>query len=462
MKKLLLLIMLLPFAALAQPKVTTITFDFDDDARELVESEGKPRLKIPGHDLIDAQQDIKGNWIIVLPELAPNYGALATFRGRGTRDIFITPGANIVAKPEANGGISYKGTNAAINTYLNGVRLSGISSEDFKLSADEYVAKLRKQCDRYQEQLKQGKFGKEFTNLESQRIELLYVQNLISYSNIYAKVMNKPDYAPTQEFVDVVDKAFVENEKMFILDDYKNAAASLVGILWKTPADAKTREDATLDKMNFIVNKFKGDQIRQYLIHNAMYVHVKETGTKYTTRIDPFYRTYVKNPNYIKGYEAQREQMTSDLDKMKKKASGEKVKCPSFVFKDIKGKEVKLEDFAGKYIYIDCWATWCGPCKKEIPSLMELEKKFHGQNIAFVSVSSDKDLKAWKDMVKLDGLTGIQLHIGDEKEFHKAMQVRTIPRFMLVDPQGYFVSDNMTRPSNSQTEEFINSLKGIK
>ncbi len=63
---------------------------------------------------------------------------------------------------------------------------------------------------------------------------------------------------------------------------------------------------------------------------------------------------------------------------------------PAFVeYENINGERTSLSDLKGKYVYVDVWATWCGPCKAEIPSLKKVEKMYHGKNIAFVSVSID-------------------------------------------------------------------------
>ena len=70
-----------------------------------------------------------------------------------------------------------------------------------------------------------------------------------------------------------------------------------------------------------------------------------------------------------------------------------------------------LRDFRGKYIYIDMWATWCGPCQKELPFLKKLEEKFKGRNIVFVGLSIDQDKAKWAARVKSGALSGTQLYI---------------------------------------------------
>ena len=69
-------------------------------------------------------------------------------------------------------------------------------------------------------------------------------------------------------------------------------------------------------------------------------------------------------------------------EKAKAKMNG--VAAPDFEYVSIDDKKVKLSDFKGKYVYIDVWATWCGPCRAEIPHLKKLEEHFHGKNIEFV------------------------------------------------------------------------------
>ena len=134
---------------------------------------------------------------------------------------------------------------------------------------------------------------------------------------------------------------------------------------------------------------------------------------------------------------------------------------PVFKYVDINGKEVSLSDLKGKYVYIDVWATWCPPCKGELPHLKELEKKMHGKKMVFVSISCDKDKAAWEKMVKEQGLGGIQLHNGGDREFMKAYNITGIPRFILLDKKGKIINPKMTRPSNPETEKTLNALKGL-
>ncbi|MGL5682684.1 MAG: TlpA family protein disulfide reductase [Marinifilaceae bacterium] len=140
----------------------------------------------------------------------------------------------------------------------------------------------------------------------------------------------------------------------------------------------------------------------------------------------------------------------------KKLTAGELL--PNATYKNQNEESVSLESLKGKYLYIDFWATWCGPCCAEIPHLKKLEEKFHGKNIEFVSISCDKDLTKWKDMVQKEQLGGIQLNVRDDRALMDAFGIRGIPYFVLVDPQGKIVNVGMTRPSDPATTKVFETL----
>ncbi len=149
---------------------------------------------------------------------------------------------------------------------------------------------------------------------------------------------------------------------------------------------------------------------------------------------------------------------------------------PSFEgYENIKGGTTSLVDLKGKYTYIDVWATWCGPCKAEIPSLKKLEKEYHDKNIQFVSLSVDdgrgyrgatKEESAelakegWKKMIAEKELGGIQLLApkGWQSQFVQDYKISGIPRFILIDPDGNIVTPDAPRPSSTKIVEMFKEL----
>lgn len=135
---------------------------------------------------------------------------------------------------------------------------------------------------------------------------------------------------------------------------------------------------------------------------------------------------------------------------------------PSFDYDNYKGGKTKLEDFKGKYVYLDIWATWCGPCIAEVPFIKEAEELYSNKNIVFISISIDKlkDLDKWKTMVDKKELGGVQLFADNdwESDFIKAYEIKSIPRFILIDPNGKVVKADAARPSSPKFNEEIGAF----
>ena len=124
--------------------------------------------------------------------------------------------------------------------------------------------------------------------------------------------------------------------------------------------------------------------------------------------------------------------------------------------------KTSLEDLKGKVVYIDVWATWCGPCLREIPALKILETDYHDKNIAFVSLSIDevKDYDKWRTMIIEKKLKGIQLMADNnwKSKFVTDYGIKGIPRFIIIDIDGRIVSSDAPRPSNSEIRVIFDEL----
>lgn len=251
-----------------------------------------------------------------------------------------------------------------------------------------------------------------------------------------------------------IPKFFIDNEQVWKISSYRDYVKGGIGILGVSEFMGNDRYKGTLEQLNFLTEHFKTPVILEDITQSLVMQYVEVTEGRPLRDIESFYKRNVKKEVY--------QQELAQAQKMWAKYSeGTQIMSSDHKYMDIDGKMVALEDLRGKYVYIDVWATWCGPCKAELPYLKKLEKKFKGKNIYFVSISIDANKAAWIKMVQEDQLGGIQLHGGNKAQIAKDYDIRAIPRFILLDKEGKVISKEMTRPSDPVTEETLDALEGI-
>ena len=132
--------------------------------------------------------------------------------------------------------------------------------------------------------------------------------------------------------------------------------------------------------------------------------------------------------------------------------------APDFEMMDVDGNKCRLSDLKGKYVFVDFLATWCAPCREEIPHMAKLQEHFaNDARIALISISVDANVKTWKDFLAKEKPAWAQYVVDAENNgiLDKEYRIFGIPHFMLLDPEGRFVSYAFTRPSDPRCAELI-------
>ncbi|RYY85783.1 MAG: redoxin domain-containing protein [Chitinophagaceae bacterium] len=152
--------------------------------------------------------------------------------------------------------------------------------------------------------------------------------------------------------------------------------------------------------------------------------------------------TEVDNPRY-------RRLLQQDLLQLNSLMRGRQ--APNFAAEATNNNRFTLDQFRGRYVVLDVWATWCGPCRQESPFFEDLAEKYTDERLAFVALSVDEDRMAWLREARFKSARVLQLHVADALEsFMKPYGVQTIPRFILIDPQGRIVNAFMPAPSDAE------------
>jgi len=135
--------------------------------------------------------------------------------------------------------------------------------------------------------------------------------------------------------------------------------------------------------------------------------------------------------------------MIERIGKLEKVAIG-KI-APDFTMLDVDGKPLALSAFKGKYVLIDFWASWCGPCRKENPHVVELYNEFHEKGFDILGVSLDQKKDAWLKAIEDDQLAWSQVSDlkGWKNEVAQLYGVSSIPHTVLLDKEGKIVAKNL-------------------
>lgn len=417
------------------PVLTNVVLVYHMSVNEFALTDGKATVQLDGMDALYAN----------------------VYYGEKFKVVYLQKGDNMTISFDANdfdNTFKVSGGNEKAVEYLNRIQLVGLPNEAYAQPWDQFKKTVTDKMASMKRLLKVRKFAADdkFQKMEEGRITYFYANALLMYpvSHLYltqdtTMVLGDDYYAAIREYVK-------EDEDLADIDEYRNFMIETSHIFDENGKNIRQMYPKVIAEMNYIGEHMESEKVREALIHFLAFTYVEGNGTDNITDLQNLYYSYVTSPR---------------LNDIFKKACAKWDKAavgrPSPIFKgvDINGKEMSLRDFRGKYIYIDMWATWCGPCQKELPYLTKLEEKYKGRNIVFVGLSIDQDKAKWEARVKSGALGGTQLYIGKGTKFQSDYRISGIPRFILLDPNGRIVNPDMSRPSSEDTEQILNSLKGL-
>lgn len=287
----------------------------------------------------------------------------------------------------------------------------------------------------------------EFTDIERERLRYQAFSSWTVYEFNHRWMASDDTFVPGDIYFNKMAELVKENEALIGLGAYDSFVSK--GIALITARQEQDPLKLTEVRADYIVKNYKNENYRAQLLQEFIKEYVKTYGTVGTEKLMDIYKQNVKNADYLTA-------MDEIFNTWGKIAAGNP--SPLFTYKDAQGVDVSLDSFKGNYVYIDLWASWCAPCRREIPALKELEHKFADKPIKFISISCDHQEAAWRTAMKEESLSGIQLFTNGDMTFMKAYMVDAIPRFILLDKEGRIVSANMTMPSNPATAEELAKL----
>ena len=354
--------------------------------------------------------------------------------------------------------LRFEGENADINTYLNTCKLGSMEDKDFLLDERTYLRKIEQLLKQNKKTIHKYKLNKQFEEKELMRARYQVLEGVTSYPIQHfweggnkVSVIFKGEETPIVK--EYIARQLIDDEKAWQVSAYRKYVKSAVAMLAFTDFGASW-ESIIQERLRVLTQYFKSPRILEDMVQNMALVYVESTRGDSLMGFQTAYDKYVSKPEYRQ----ELEKVYAMWNKLKK---GQHVVSSGAVYEDVEGNTVSLDDLKGKYIYIDVWATWCGPCRAEIPFLKKLEEEFHGKNIHFVSISMDERKRNWIKMVEQEKLGGIQLWGGPSAQIAIDYKIKGIPRFILLDREGKVIDNNMSRPSEAVTKKVLEELEGI-
>lgn len=389
-----------------------------------------------------------------------NNGFYKLFIGRYGTEIYLEKGKNLTIDLDANRldeTLKFSGDLASTNNFLTQKYLWNDENLDYKELFSLNEADFKKRLNSDQKQMD--------SILDSHKIESAPFKKLLKEEDEYAKAALIENYQDAHRYFTGVEDYQVGSN---FYDDLKNINYADT-LAYRNSTSYQNLLDAHFNRLtnDKIYNTGENEPTVIFLkeVDKALpngyakdkimtdYLQFGLKPDKYLDEAFNIYKATNPSPENL-------ENMTGRYNLLKNITAGNP--SPTFNFENHKGGTTSLSSFKGKYVYIDVWATWCGPCLREIPFLKEVEKDYGNKNIAFVGISIDepRDYEKWKEMVTEKSLVGTQLMADNnwQSNFVQEYGILGIPRFILLDPKGNIVAADAPRPSDPELRTLLDSL----
>lgn len=406
-------------------------------------------------DTLTVQEDGSFSGVIELLE----EGRLSLKMGGESTAFYAAPGDSLNISFDFNEfdeSMSYEGTSPGSSRYLASLYLKNeainenyqvnqlylLSPVDFTRVTDSLTQERSSLLEKFK-----GEIHSELYSAEKNAQLYSWARSYKIYPEYAAWFQKNDSIEMPEDFMAPISGVAFENSSALEVPEYQGYVEQELQAEVNRRFEARAHEAEDMDYINEMlvcVDSMLVDKaVKEHFLKSTMLMAIDYFGTKDLKEQFDFFKSKSTNTDDLASLQEEYKTWES-LQKGKK--------APEFAYKTVNGELIQLSDFLGKLVYIDVWATWCGPCRGEIPSLQALEEEMKEEDVVFLSVSVDDSYADWETMVTEDGLGGTQVITGSgwKSKITEDYKISGIPRFMLIDREGNIVSADAPRPSDAE------------
>ncbi len=423
-------------------------------------------LKVNGIPELDSVKiDDEGNFSLETNKLKkPITASVLISKGFGIQ-LFLAPGYNLSINADVTNEDSFyqtvqmSGIGSETNNYWKQFHmlyknLPTFGSEDwYNIPATQFVKERLKKpnLDSFALEVSKNIFGKENNDPGKDYFKKILLEDL-TWANprqlFQYSMWNDVPAATVDSFISqgISPGLLVSDDKYIDNNLYKEVMS--FGYLEHLYEKALSKDKSVLEnpinaKLKIADSLYTG-KTKDYVFQRFIYFEARGTFSTVDLDVMKHYASKINNKTAKKEVIDHIEGRRMDI-----KGYAKNMPAPIFSLNDLTGKKHSLEDYKGKVVYIDLWASWCGPCKSEMPYLKEIHTEYKDKNIEFISIAIN-DVPGRKfRMDFIDELQLTWLQLEDENNFvKKNYKVSTIPRFILIDKEGRIIDYDAPPPGD--------------
>ncbi len=370
-----------------------------------------------------------------------------------SHDIYLENGKTIgiIVDTLLGGGMRFIGDLSAENNYLMSSH-SVLSDHHIdyennnQVSPDEFAAYVENEINQLHESLDsiQGdganSIAKDFSALMDQKLNLTKSRSLLGFARARTDTILTNDYFhPEGIDLNSADIFHLFEFRKYLFEYFEYVASKTLS---KEALYDATHPAYFESKYGIIDSLFSITAITDFLKTDVIFESIAKVRHTGINSLVKHFQSDVTNLSYLK--------TINDRYKSIVMPSNGTL-APELTGVTFDGEDFKLSELRGKYVYIFVWATWCGPCKVEIPFYEQMLEDYGDENIVFVGISVDKDKRKWIDSFLFNDYPGLQVLIpGDwNSALVKDYQIASIPQFILINPEGEIAALQAERPTKA-------------